>query len=679
MTTQNPLLKTSEFFDQAPNFPSFKPEHFMPALQLAIAHSMENVDRIRQTAAEPNFENTILAYECCSEQVDFVSNIFSNLELTNSSDEMQKISQEFYPRLSAFSSDLSLDPVIFSRVKKVHDHPVQLGLTYEQIRLTEKIYTNFVRNGALLSETDKEKIRKIDDEMSTLSPKFSENVLKATNAFEMVLSNRQDLDGLPEGAIEAAAHLAETKGKKGQWIFNLHYPSYAPFSTYAKNRSLREKMWRAYGSKAFNDSFDNQQIILRTIQLRNERAQLLGYSTHADYVLSQRMAEEPEVVFDFMQNMITKAKPAALKDIEEIKDFAKELDGIQELMPWDLSYYSEKLKEKKYHFNEEDLRPYFKLENVVDGLFLHAEKLYGIQFKENNSIPLYHPEVKAYEVYDAEKKYVGLFYTDFFPRESKKGGAWMTNFREQGTWGGTVKRPHVSIVCNFTKPTPTKPSLLTFDEVSTAFHEFGHALHGLLSQCTYKSIAGTNVKWDFVELPSQIMENWIKEKESLDMFAKHYETNEPMPLELIEKLKKSMQFQAGLACLRQMNFAMMDMKWHTTNPSEIKNVDDFETMATAETRLMPKIPGTNSSCAFGHIFAGGYSAGYYSYKWAEVLDADAFECFKENGIFNKTIARKFLDTILSKGDTEQPMELFKKFRGRAPSVDALLRRDGLIS
>ncbi|MNS82062.1 Oligopeptidase A [compost metagenome] len=449
--------------------------------------------------------------------------------------------------------------------------------------------------------------------------------------------------------------------------------------TYASNRALREKIWRANGSKAYKGEFDNQANVLKIVSLRAQRSEILGYGTHADFVLAERMAKNPATVMEFLNKLLKASREAGLRDVKEVAEFAKKMDGLQEIMPWDFAYYSEKLKEAKYAFNEEDLRPYFKLENVVAGVFEHARKLYGLTFKEAPAIPVYHPEVKAYEIFEEKSgKYMGLFYTDYFPRETKKGGAWMTQFRGQGLTDGKLKRPHVSIVCNFTKPTPTKPSLLTYDEVRTLFHEFGHALHGMLSDVTYRSLSGPNVYWDFVELPSQIMENWVGEKEGLDIFARHYETNEPMPATLIEKLKAAQKFQAGYASCRQLQFGLMDMAWHSTDPKQIKDVDAFEEEVTRGTRLFPKVEGINNSCSFSHIFAGGYSAGYYSYKWAEVLDADAFEYFKEKGLFNVEVAQKFKDKILSKGGTEHPMELYKRFRGREPDPNALLRRDGLI-
>lgn len=679
MNTTNPLLKPFTNKDQATPFDLIKAEHYLPAVDEAVKIAKENIAKIKANTAAPNFENTILALEAASELAERVSGIYSNMEVANADEALQALAKDIYPKMSALSSDVSLDAEIFQRVKTVYDQRASMNLNAEQTRLLEKTYLSFTRNGALLSATDKEKMRAIDQELAVLSPKFSENVLKATNAFEMYLDNKDDVAGLPEGILEGAAAMAEAKGQKGKWLFTLSIPSYLPFLTYAKNRTLREKMWRAYAGRAYKGEFDNQGNILKIIQLKDQRAKLLGFKDCADFVLAERMAKNPQTVMGFLNKLLTASKEAGKKDVAELAEYAKKHDGLTEIKPWDVAYYSEKLKEEKYSFNEEDLRPFFKLENVVEGVFQHAQKLYGLTFKENKEIPGYHPEVKAYEIYEEKSgKYMGLFYTDFFPRETKKGGAWMTQFRSQGLINGEMKRPHVSIVCNFTKPTPTKPSLLTYDEVRTLFHEFGHALHGMLSECTYTTLSGTSVYWDFVELPSQIMENWAGEKEGLDLFARHYETGEKMPAELIAKVKASQQFQAGYMSCRQIQFGLMDMAWHSTDPSTISDVDAFEDKATAETRLFPKMEGANSSCSFSHIFAGGYSAGYYSYKWAEVLDADAFEYFKEKGLFDPEVAKKFKDNILSRSGTEHPMELYKKFRGREPDPNALLRREGLI-
>lgn len=680
MTNTNPLLTKSPLFDEAVPFKQIKLEHYLPAVEEGIRIAKEKIEKIKANVEPATFENTIEALEFASEKLETAVGVYFNLFSAHANNEFQDLAKEISPKVAAFQSDVNLDAKLFEKIKYVHDHRGQLHLNPEKTKLLENYYKDFVRNGAILSAENKEKLRGIDQELSVLSPQFAENVLKSTNSFELLITDKKDLAGLPEGAIEAAALTAKAKGHpEGTWAFNLQYPSFGPFLQYADNRELREKLWRAYNKRAYGDEFDNQAVIMKTIELKHKRAQLLGFVNHAEFVLQDRMAQNSEQVFNFLKRLLTASKPAAMKDLNELKELMKELTGNDDIKPWDTAYYSEKLKEKNYKLNSEELRPYFSLEKVVQGAFEHAKQLYGIVFKPIDSVDTYHPDVKTYEVHDeATNQYVGLFYTDFFPRETKKGGAWATTYRNQGYLNGKLMRPHASIVCNFTKPTPTKPSLLSYDEVNTLFHEFGHALHGLLSECHYRSLAGNNVYWDFVELPSQIMENWIEEREGIDLFAHHYQTNAPMPDELFEKIKKSSQFQAGMMTLRQLSFALLDMAWHTTNPAKIHSLNEFENAATAETRLLPKIEGTNSSCAFTHIFAGGYSAGYYSYKWAEVLDADAFEYFKEKGLFNKDVASLFREFILSKGGTEHPMDLYKKFRGREPDADALLRRDGLI-
>lgn len=679
-SNSNPLLQNFSGFDHSIPFSKIKVEHYLPALQETLKSARENIQNLKSSKEKPDFQNTIVALETCADQMERMMSIYSNLESAHADEAHRALAKDIYPILSSFQSDLSLDPVVFQRVKSVYENRQNLKLNEEQSRLLEKTYLGFVRNGALLGDSDKEKLRQIDQELSVLGPQFSENVLKATNSFEVILNKPEEVEGIPEGALEAAHMAAESKGHKGSWLFNLHAPSLIPVLTFAKNRSLREKMWRAYNSRSFKDSFDNQENIKKTIQLRHQRAQLLGFKTHADYVLAERMAKDTGTVKEFLHKLLRASKKAAQRDLDEVRQYALEKDQLSDLQPWDFGFYSERLKEEKYSFNEESLRPYFKLENVVQGVFEHARRLYEITFTERTDVEVYHPDVKVYEVKEEKTgRYVGLFFTDFFPRETKKGGAWMTTFREQGLMFGQVLRPHVSIVCNFTKPTTTKPSLLSYDEVRTLFHEFGHALHGLLSNCTYRSIAGANVYWDFVELPSQIMENWAGEKEGLDVFAKHYENQSLIPAELVEKIKHAQKFQAGWMSLRQLQFGMMDMAWHTTDPNTITDVDQFEIIATSETRLIPKVQGTNTSCSFSHIFAGGYAAGYYSYKWAEVLDADAFEYFKEKGIFNPEVSRKFKENILSRGGSEHPMDLYKKFRGREPDPNALLRRDGLLN
>lgn len=659
-------------------FSDIKTEHFIPAIKKGIEEGHANLKKIK-SVTQPNFQNVIFALEHVSDLLDTVSNVYFNLHSAEAKPELADLASEISALVSNFSSDIFLDEELFAKVKAVYDSKENLNL--EQKKLLEKTYKAFTRNGALLNKEDKEKLRKIDEELSQLGPKFADNVLKATNEFQYVITDEKKLDGIPDQIRKAAKEAAEEKGLKNSWLFTLDAPSFIPYMKYAKDRSGRQMMWKAYGSRCVKDKFSNEEIIKRTLELKKERAKVLGFPTYADYVLEERMAQQPKKVFDFLQNLLKASKPAAQKDLQELKEFAKTKDNLDELMPWDVSYYSEQLQKEKYDFDEQILRAYFPLERVIQGVFDVASKLYHLKFTPNESVSVYHPDVKVYEVHDIHtNEYIGLFYCDFFPRPTKKSGAWMTDYKSQGlNEKGEMERPHVSIVCNFTKPSKDEPSLLTFDEVATLFHEFGHSLHSLLSRCTYKSLAGTNVYWDFVELPSQFMENFLLEKEVLDLFAVHYKTGEKIPQDLIDKLKKTSKFQAGYFSLRQLNFALLDMYWYTYD-QDIRGLDvsEFEAQATKETRLFEPTPGVNFSCSFSHIFAGGYSAGYYSYKWAEVLDADAFEFFKEKGLFNPDVSRAFRENILSKGGTEHPMDLYKKFRGREPDPNALLRRDGLI-
>lgn len=653
-----------------------KPDHFLPAINEAIASAKNNLEAWKKDP-RTDFHHVITEKNFITEQVDYIASVFYNLHSAECSDELEKISPEMMETLTRFSNDISLDPVIFHKVKACYETRNDQGLDSEEMMILEQAYKGFVRNGALLADSEKEEMREIDEKLAKAGLTFSQNVLKATNHFTLDITDKNDLEGLPEAVIEAAAELAEKNGKKG-WSFGLQMPSYLPFMTYAKNRELRKKLFLMNAQKTFGNEFDNQECIKEILQLRSRRAKLLGFNTHADYVLEERMAMSPKKVMDFLNELLTKAKPFAEKDIERLKKLALELDGINDFAAYDTAYYSEILKKKELEIDDEMLRPYFKLENVIDGVFKVANNLYGLSFKEVNNVPKYHEDVRTYEVYDENNNFTGLFYADFFPRATKRQGAWMSPLKEQGTYSsGKVERPHIMIVCNFTKPTKTKPSLLTLDEVLTLYHEFGHALHGLLSNCKYRDLAGTNVFWDFVELPSQIMENWVLEKECLDLFAVHYETGEKIPAHLIEKIKKSGSFLEGMATLRQLSFGFLDMAYHMANPDDVKDIKTFEDEAIKDCVLLPSFPGTSTSTSFSHIFAGGYSAGYYSYKWAEVLDADAFEYFKNSGIFDKEVARKFKENILEKGGTEHPMELYKKFRGQEPNVNALLKRAGL--
>ncbi|MFC4267691.1 M3 family metallopeptidase [Polaribacter marinivivus] len=671
----NPLLQP---FDIAP-FQQIKSEHYKPAIKEAIALAKAEIDQIVNNTDTPTFENTTVALDFTGEKLNRITSIFFNLNSAETNDEIQKIAQEVSPWLSEFRNDITLNEALFKRVKSVFDTKENLELTPEQTMLLEKQYKGFARNGANLNDDDKAKLRAIDTKLSKLSLQFGENVLAETNAFELHLTDENDLSGLPESAKEAAHQLAKENNKEG-WIFTLDYPSYIPFMTYADNRALRKKLALAFGSKGFqNNKNNNEKIVLDIVNLRHQRANLLGYKTHAHFVLEERMAETPEKVIEFSNNLLEKAKPAALREFKNLENYAKKLDNIDQLQKWDGAYYSEKLKKELFDLDQEILKPYFKLENVIDGVFEVATRLFDLHFKEVFNVEKYHEDVKTYDVTDKDGNYVSLFYADFHPRKGKRNGAWMTSYKSQQIKNGVNERPHVSIVCNFTKPTKTKPSLLTFNEVTTLFHEFGHALHGMLANTTYNSLSGTSVSWDFVELPSQVLENWCYEKEALELFAKHYETGEVIPMKYVEKIKESASFHEGMQTLRQLSFGLLDMQWHSQNPSEITSVKEFENNAFSETKLYPDVAENCMSTSFSHIFQGGYSSGYYSYKWAEVLDADAFEFFLEKGIFNKEVASKFKDNVLSKGGTEKPMQLYKRFRGKEPKPDALLKRAGLLS
>jgi len=658
-------------------FSQIKIEDYQPAFEANIAKARAEVDAITSNSETPTFENTIEALDFSGEALDRLSSIFFNLNSAETCDELQKIAQEVSPLLTAFSNDISLNEELFKRVKAVYDQKNNLTLTPEQATLLDKKYKSFTRNGALLTEDKKTRLREIDTQLAKIKLTFGENVLAETNNYQLHITNEADLKGLPDGAKEMAASLAKSKKLEG-WVFTLDFPSYLPFVTYVDNRELRKEMAIAAGKKAFqNNEFDNQENVKNIVALRHERAFLLGYTSHSHFVLEERMAQNPEKVKSFLNDLLEKAKPAAHKEFAELTAFANELDGLESLEKWDGAYYSEKLKQKLFSLDDEILKPYFKLENALNGAFTVAEKLFGITFKEVFDIDKYHDDVQTFEVLDFENQLVAIFYADFFPRKGKRNGAWMTSFKPQYIKNGINERPHVSIVCNFTPPTETKPSLLTFNEVTTLFHEFGHALHGMLANTTYPSLSGTSVYWDFVELPSQVMENWCYEPESLALFAKHYETGEIIPQQYVEKIKESASFLEGMATMRQLSFGLLDMAYHS-NPQNIEDVKAFEKAAMDNTALYPDVEENCMSVSFSHIFQGGYSSGYYSYKWAEVLDADAFAYFQEKGIFNTEVATKFKDNVLSKGGTELPMELYKRFRGQEPKPEALLKRAGLI-
>lgn len=678
----NPLLKDFDTPFGTPPFQQIRNEHFMPAIQEAIKAGKTDIKKITSNKDEPDFQNTIEALERSGELVGRVSSIFFNLNAAETSEEIQAIARDMSPMLSEYSNDIMLDEMLFQRIKGVYEQFKQKnfeGLSAEEKTLLEKTYKSFVRNGANLTEDKKRKLREIDKELSQLSLAFGEHVLKETNSYTLEIQNEKDLAGLPDHVIEAAALAANEMGKEKTWVFTLQYPSYVPFMTYADNRELRKKLHLAFASKGFKgDENDNQEIILKMVSLRQERASLLGYKSHADFVLEERMAESPDKVMDFLDNLLKHAKPVAEKEVKELTKYAQSLGGPDVLQKWDFGYYSEKLKKEKFEINDEMLKPYFKLENAIEGVFEVAGRLYGLQFKSLDGVEVYHPDVKVFEVLDELHQHTAVLYADFFPRPGKRNGAWMTSFRDQKKINGEDERPHVSIVCNFTKPTGSKPSLLTFNEVTTLFHEFGHALHGILANGNYESLSGTHVFWDFVELPSQVLENWVYEKESLDLFARHYETGEPLPESLITKIKASSNFMEAYQTVRQIGLAKLDIGWHTSKALAAKDVNSYEHELQKNTELLPSVEGTNTSCSFSHIFQGGYSSGYYSYKWAEVLDADAFEFFLEKGIFNKDTADLFKKHVLSAGGSEHPMELYKRFRGKEPSPEALLRRTGML-
>lgn len=650
---------------------------YKPAFEKTIEIARNEINDIAINTEAPTFKNTIEALDFAGAALDRLSSIFFNLNSAETCDEMQKIAQDVSPLLTEFSNDIALNEDLFKRIKSVYDQKDSFDLTTEQATLLDKKFKGFSRNGALLNEADKVKLREIDTELAKLKLTYGENVLAETNNYQLHITNEADLKGLPAGAKEMASCLAKSKNLEG-WIFTLDFPSYLPFVTYVDNRELRKEIAIAAGKKSFQDNeFDNKENVKRIVELRHKRANLLGYESHSHFVLEERMAQNPSNVQSFLNDLLEKAKPAAEKEFAQLTVFAKELDGIDQLEKWDGAYYSEKLKQKLFSLDDEVLKPYFKLENVLNGAFTIAEKLFGITFREVFDIDKYHEEVQTFEVLDFEGKLVAIFYSDFFPRKGKRNGAWMTSFKPQYIKDGINERPHVSIVCNFTPPTETKPSLLTFNEVTTLFHEFGHGLHGMLANTVYPSLSGTSVYWDFVELPSQVMENWCYEPEALALFAKHYETGEIIPQQYVEKIKESASFLEGMATLRQLSFGILDMTYHAKSQT-IDDVKAFEKQAMEGTSLYPDVAENCMSTSFSHIFQGGYSSGYYSYKWAEVLDADAFAYFQEKGIFNKEVATKFKENVLSKGGTELPMELYKKFRGQEPKVEALLKRAGLV-
>ena len=675
----NPFLTAYHTPFETIPFHLIKTEHFEPAIEEGMKVHNQEVDAIIHCPDEPTFHNTIVALEKSGSLLDRVSTVFGNLLSAETSDELEAIAERVMPRLSEHSNNISLNEKLFARIKQVYDETDKEALTPEERMLLQNTYNGFIRSGANLAPEQKERFRQLSAELSVLTLKFSQNNLKETNRYELLLTPEQT-DGLPQSALDAYAQAAKDKNKDG-YLVTLHAPSFVPFMKYSTHRALRQQLYMAYNTQCtHDDEFNNLEIVQKLVNLRLERAQLLGFDTVADYVLSRRMAENSTNVYKLLNELLEAYTPTAYQEVEEVKNLAKELEGEDfELMPWDWAYYSEKLKEKKFNLNEEELRPYFELKNVIQGVFGLATQLYGITFEENPDIPVYHPDVKAYEVHDKDGSFLAVLYTDFHPRASKRSGAWMTSYKEQWKDEKGNSRPHVSVTMNFTKPSEDKPALLTFSEVNTFLHEFGHALHGMFANTTYQSMSGTNVYWDFVELPSQIMENFAIEKDFLNTFAKHYQTGENIPEEMIQRIVDASNFNVAYACLRQLSFGLLDMAWYTrTEPFE-GDVRSYEKKAWEKAQVLPGIEETCMTVQFSHIMAGGYAAGYYSYKWAEVLDADAFSLFQEKGIFDAATANSFRENVLSKGGTEHPMVLYKRFRGQEPNIDALLKRNGIIN
>lgn len=678
--TQNPFFENIHTPHDTVPFDRIAVEHYAPAIRRGIECQNEEIDTIVNNLEPANFHNTILALEKSGQLLHRVEVVFDNLLNAETNDAMQELAKELMPLLSEHANNITLNERLFERVKTAYEQRNDEPLTAEQRKLTEDTYEGFVRSGANLQGADKEKYRELSRQLSLLTLQFSENNLKETNDYQLVLTDEAQLKGLPQSAIDAAAETAREKQQEG-WVFTLHAPSYVPFLTYAADRDLRKEIYMAYNTKCTHaNACNNLDIVKQLVNTRLALAQLLGYKDYATYKLERRMAQNSANVYHLLDQLLEAYKPTAQKEYAEVQALAREEQGADfTLMPWDWGYYSQKLKDRKFNLNDEMLRPYFELENVKKGVFGLATRLYGITFQKNPDIPVYHKDVEAFDVFDKDGSFLAVLYTDFHPREGKRSGAWMTSYKEQ--WidekTGENSRPHVSLVMNFTKPTQDKPALLTFGEVETFLHEFGHSLHGMFANTTYASLSGTNVYWDFVELPSQFMENFAVEKEFLHTFARHYQTGELIPDELVQRIVDSRNFNAAYACLRQVSFGLLDMAWYTrTTPFE-GDVMAYEKQAWARAQVLPSVEGTCMSTQFSHIFAGGYSAGYYSYKWAEVLDADAFSLFKKQGIFDQKTAFSFRENILSQGGTEHPMTLYKRFRGQEPTIDALLIRNGI--
>ena len=673
---KNPFLTESTAPFGAPEFDKIKNEHYLPAFEAGVAEGKAEIDAIVANEEEPTFENTIEAMEYAGQTLNNVAGIFYNLMEAHTNDQMQEIAEKVAPMLTEFSMYTSLNAPLFEKVKTVYNKKDELGLEPDQMKLLENTYKGFVRGGANLSDEDKAVYSKLSEELSLATLQFSKNVLDATNAYTLHVTDSADLAGLPEYVKALGAETAKEKGLEG-WAFTLAYPSFGPFMKYSENRELREQMWTAYNSKAIGGESDNSEIVKKIVDLRIKIANILGYETYADYALENRMAKDRNTVTEFIGNLLNQSMAFAKKDVNDVQKYAEANGFTGKLMPWDFSYWSERLQTEQYSLNEELLKPYFQLENCIDAVYGLATRLYGITFHELKDMPVYHEEVKVYEVKDADGSHLALLYADFFPRASKRGGAWMTEFRGQSIKNDVEYRPFVNIVMNFTKPTADTPSLITHSELVTFLHEFGHALHGILAQGRYPSMTGTGVSRDFVELPSQIMENWAYEPEYLNTFAKHFQTGDPIPMELIEKIVAAKNFQAGYAQVRQLHFGYLDMAWHTLKEVPAMETIVFEQNTLAPYLVMPSVEGTGFTNSFSHIFAGGYSAGYYSYKWAEVLEADAFSLFQEKGIFNTDVAAAFRKEILEKGGVEDEAVIYRNFRGHDPKPEALMEKLGL--
>ena len=675
---ENPLLKESSAPFGAPEFDKIKNEHYLPAFEAGIAEAKAEIDAIVANQEEPTFENTIEAMEVAGQTLNNVAGIFYNLMEADTNDEMQQIAEQISPMLNEYSMYVSLNPDLFQKVKAVYEKKDELGLAPDQMKLLEDNYKGFVRGGANLSDADKELYSKWSEELSLITLQFSKNVLAATNAYVLNITDSTKLGGLPEFVKTMAAETAAEKGLEG-WAFTLDAPSYSPFLKYSTERDLRKQIWTAYNTRALGGEFDNTEVVRKIVDLRIKIANILGYETYADYALEERMAKDKKTAVDFIMNLLKPSLEFAKKDVAEVFAYARK-NGFEgkRLESWDFGYWSERYKEAEYSLSAEELKPYFQLESCIDAVFGLASRLYGISFEERNDLPVYHEDVKVYEVKDTDGSHLALFYADFFPRASKRGGAWMTSFRDQSIKDGVEKRPHITIVCNFTKPTADAPALITHDELTTFLHEFGHALHGMFAEGRYPSLTGTSVSRDFVELPSQIMENWAFEPEYLNSFAKHYQTGEPIPAELIEKIVAAKNYLAGYAQVRQLHYGWLDMSWHTLTELPAESTIEFESKALAPYAVMPAVEGAAFSGSFSHIFSGGYSAGYYSYKWAEVLEADAFSLFKEKGIFNTEVAASFRENILSKGGTMDEAVIYRNFRGHDPQPEALMEKLGLV-